>query len=56
MLDLDVCLVCLNKHKGYLYKYNVKHVKILDLAFDSSIEFGKFDEATKYGLQLIKSF
>ncbi|CAH1154974.1 unnamed protein product [Phaedon cochleariae] len=55
-LDLDVCNVCLNKHKGALYRYNVKHVKMLDLAFDSSIEFQKFDQATKHGLELIKSF
>ncbi|XP_072385972.1 histone-lysine N-methyltransferase SMYD3 isoform X2 [Diabrotica undecimpunctata] len=53
---LDVCKVCLKKQKGVLYKYNVKHIKTLDLAFDSSIEFGKFEEATEYGLQLIKSF
>ncbi|XP_050506253.1 histone-lysine N-methyltransferase SMYD3 isoform X1 [Diabrotica virgifera virgifera] len=53
---LDVCKVCLKKQKGILYKYNVKHIKTLDLAFDSSIEFGKFEEATEYGLQLIKSF
>ncbi|KAJ8931425.1 hypothetical protein NQ314_015664 [Rhamnusium bicolor] len=54
--NLDVCKVCLRKHDGILYKYNVKHVKILDLAFDSSIELGKFEEATDYGLELIKSF
>ncbi|XP_074028951.1 SET and MYND domain containing, class 3 isoform X3 [Leptinotarsa decemlineata] len=50
---LDVCEVCLRKQEGVLYKYNVKHVKMLDLVFDSSIEFGKFDEALKYGLELI---
>lgn len=53
---LDVCEVCLKKQKGVFYKYNVKHIKTLDLAFDSSIEFGKFDDAVAYGLQLVKSF
>ncbi|KAJ8940317.1 hypothetical protein NQ318_014391 [Aromia moschata] len=47
---LDVCEVFLRKHEGVLYKYNVKHVKILDLTFDTCIDFGKFEEATKYGL------
>ncbi|CAH1099652.1 unnamed protein product [Psylliodes chrysocephalus] len=53
---LDVCEVCLKKQKNVFYKYNVKHIKTMDLAFDSSIEFGKFDDATEYGLHLIKSF
>ncbi|XP_018566236.1 histone-lysine N-methyltransferase SMYD3 [Anoplophora glabripennis] len=53
---LDVCKVFLKRHEGLLYKYNVKHVKMLDMAFESSIEFGKFQDATQYGLQLIKSY
>ncbi|KAJ8985596.1 hypothetical protein NQ317_015087 [Molorchus minor] len=53
---LDVCEVCLRKHEGVLYKYNIKHIKILDLTFDSCIDFGKFENATKYGLELIKSY
>ncbi|CAH1986255.1 unnamed protein product [Acanthoscelides obtectus] len=53
---LDVCKVCLKNHEGLLYKYNIRHVKILDLAFDSCIDFGKFDDATQYGLKLVNSF
>nr|CAI5868987.1 unnamed protein product [Callosobruchus analis] len=53
---LDVCNVCLKKQEGLLYEYNIRHVKTLDLAFDSSIDLGKFDDATQYGLGLVNSF
>ncbi|CAG9857676.1 unnamed protein product [Phyllotreta striolata] len=53
---LDVCKACLSKQKGVFYKKNVKHIKTLDLAFDSSVEFGKFDEAIEYGLRIVDSF
>lgn len=54
--DLDVCNVSLKKQKGVLYKNNIKHIKMKDLAFDSSIDFGKFEDALEYGLELVDSF
>ncbi|XP_049821689.1 histone-lysine N-methyltransferase SMYD3 [Aethina tumida] len=53
---LDTCKLCLDKHKGVLYRHNLKHVKILDLAFESSIDFQLFNNAKEYGLELIDSF
>lgn len=53
---LDVCKVCLAKHRNLVYKFNLKHLKILDLAFESCIEFQQFDEAVKFGLELINGF
>lgn len=54
--DLDVCKVCLKKQEGVLYKYNIKHVKILDLAFQSSIDFEKWDDASNFGRALISVY
>lgn len=54
--DLDVCKLCLKKHKGVLYKYHLKHIKTLDLAFEASIDLGKFDDALEYGLELIECY
>ncbi|XP_030755514.1 histone-lysine N-methyltransferase SMYD3 isoform X2 [Sitophilus oryzae] len=53
---LDVCRVCLRKQEGVLYKYNLKHIKMLDLAFESSIDLEAFDIAAEYGLKLIECY
>ncbi|KAF2894223.1 hypothetical protein ILUMI_11948 [Ignelater luminosus] len=50
---LDVCKVCLKKHKGVLHKLNIQHVRILDSAFESSIDFGQWEDAIQFGTELI---
>lgn len=54
--DLDVCKICLKKQEGVLYKYNIQHVKILDLAFESSIDLGQWDDARLFGTELIEGY
>lgn len=54
--DLDVCKICLKKHKGILNKFHLRHVKVLDLAFEASIDLEDFDSALEYGLELIHSY
>lgn len=56
LIDLDVCKVCLKKQKGVLYKFHLKHIKVLDLAFESSIDLEAFDSALEYGLELIECY
>lgn len=53
---IDTCLICLEKQKGFLHELNMDHVKTLDLAFESSINLGKFDLAEELGNQLVKPF
>jgi hypothetical protein len=55
-LDFDVCEICLQKQRGVLHKFNIKHVKTLDLAFQSSIDFQKWDFARTYALELVDAF
>ncbi|XP_970424.2 histone-lysine N-methyltransferase SMYD3 isoform X1 [Tribolium castaneum] len=52
----DVCEICLKKQEGVLHKFNIKHVKTLDLAFQSSIDFQKWDFARKFALELVDAF
>lgn len=54
--DLDVCVVMLAKQRGCLHSLNVWHVKTLDLAFESAINVGKFDEALEFGNELVPGF
>ncbi|ERL87192.1 histone-lysine N-methyltransferase SMYD3 isoform X1 [Dendroctonus ponderosae] len=56
MTCLDVCKICLKKHKGVLYKHHLRHIKTLDLAFEASIDLGKFDDALQYGLELAECY
>lgn len=51
--DFDVCTVLLSKHAGLLHPLNVHHVKLLDLAFESAINVGKWSDACNFGLQLV---
>ncbi|XP_050296379.1 histone-lysine N-methyltransferase SMYD3 [Anthonomus grandis grandis] len=53
---VDVCKVCLKKHHKLLYKHHLRHVKILDTAFESAIDLSNFDQALEYGLQLIENY
>ncbi|KAF5279535.1 hypothetical protein FQR65_LT03357 [Abscondita terminalis] len=56
VIDLDVCKVCLRKHEGVLHHLNIQHVRILDSAFESSIDFRQWDDARKFGVALIPGF
>lgn len=53
---MDVCKICLRKQENVLHKLNIYHVKILDMTFESSIEFGQWNEAIKYGTELIEGY
>lgn len=53
---MDVCKVCLKKQEGILHKFNIYHIKILDLAFESSIDFGQFEEAKDFGIELDEAY
>lgn len=54
--DLDVCKICLKKQKDLFHPTNVWHIKTLDMAFESSIDIGKWEDAIDYGQQLLPEF
>ncbi|GAB0092961.1 histone-lysine N-methyltransferase SMYD3 [Sergentomyia squamirostris] len=54
--DLDVCKICLTKQKNVLHRLNLWHTKSLDLAFESAIEMGKWQDARSFGVNLIDGF
>ncbi|XP_025835508.1 histone-lysine N-methyltransferase SMYD3 [Agrilus planipennis] len=56
MTYFDVCKVCLLKHKGLLYSMNILHVKILDLAFECSIDLELWNDAVEFGKELVDKF
>lgn len=53
---LDVCKICLKRQANLFHPLNLWHVKTLDMAFESAIDIGKWDEALTYGKQLIPGF
>lgn len=55
-IDLDICKMCLKKQQGFLSSVNLMHVKTLDLAFESSIQLGLWDDAEEYGIRMIPGF
>lgn len=55
-VDLDVCKVMLLRQQGVLHPFNVWHVKTLDLAFESAINMGKWEDALEFGNELLPGF
>lgn len=53
---LDVCKICLKKQQQILHPLNIWRTKTLDMAFESAIDIGKWDEALFYGESLIPEF
>ncbi|XP_066994320.2 histone-lysine N-methyltransferase SMYD3 [Anabrus simplex] len=53
---LDVCKLCLNKQQGLFHQCNLLHVKVLDMAFESSIELGLWEQAKEMGQELVQGY
>ncbi|KDR23505.1 histone-lysine N-methyltransferase SMYD3 [Zootermopsis nevadensis] len=53
---LDVCKVCLKKQRGLFHSLDILHVKVLDLAFESSIQIGQWEQAVEFGQELIAGY
>nr|CAD7574272.1 unnamed protein product [Timema californicum] len=53
---LDVCKVCLKKQSGIFHKQDMLRARVVDLAFESSIEMGQFPLAREYGEELVSSY
>lgn len=46
----------IKKQMGVLHKLNVYRLKTLDLAFESAIDVGKWEDALRFGIDLIPGF
>lgn len=51
-----MCKVCLKKQQGLFHNLDLLHVKVLDLAFESSIEMGQWEEAAEFGQELVPGY
>ncbi|XP_065209555.1 uncharacterized protein Smyd3 [Planococcus citri] len=56
MAYIDVCEMTLKKQINVLHEYNVRRVKIMDLAFEACINLERWEDAFKYGRQLLPGF
>ncbi|GLG97705.1 Histone-lysine N-methyltransferase SMYD3 [Gryllus bimaculatus] len=54
--NLDVCKVCLKKQQGLFHPLNIYHVKMLDLAFESSIEMCQWEQACQFGAEVKQGY
>uniref|UniRef100_A0A1B6JWE4 MYND-type domain-containing protein n=2 Tax=Homalodisca liturata TaxID=320908 RepID=A0A1B6JWE4_9HEMI len=53
---LDVCKVCLEKQEKLFHPMNLQRVKVLDSAFESSVSLGQWQEARRFGYQLLPGY
>lgn len=56
IIYLDVCKICLKKQQGLFHPLDLLHVKVLDLAFESSIEMGQWEQALEFGEELVLGY
>ena len=54
--DWDVCKVCLDKQGNLFHDLSLVRSKVLDAAFDSSIQLELWDAAVEYGVPLIGAY
>lgn len=54
--DLDVCKMILSKQEELLHNLNVRKIKTLDLAFEACINLQCWDDALKFGTELLPGF
>ncbi|XP_022919732.1 uncharacterized protein [Onthophagus taurus] len=52
----DLCKVCLKRQDKILHKLNTLHIKVLDLTFESSIDFCHWEEAKELGTELLDGY
>ncbi|XP_055307325.1 histone-lysine N-methyltransferase SMYD3 isoform X1 [Sitodiplosis mosellana] len=53
---LDICSILVKRQRGVLHRMNIWFLKTLDLAFESAIDFEKWNEALEYGIELLPGF
>lgn len=54
--DLDTAKICLKRQENVLHPLNLLCVKTLDMAFESAITLGKYEEAAAFGRMLLPGF
>lgn len=54
--NLDVCKMTLSKQERILHNFNVYKIKTLDLAFEACINLQRWDDALKFGTELLPGF
>ncbi|EZA50042.1 histone-lysine N-methyltransferase SMYD3 isoform X2 [Ooceraea biroi] len=53
---LDVSKICLKKQKGVLHRFNVQHVRTLEMAHIAAMNLGRWEDAELYGKELAPGY
>ncbi|KAJ8680868.1 hypothetical protein QAD02_016655 [Eretmocerus hayati] len=53
---LDVSKTCLKRHANVLHPMNIQNVRVTESAFDASINLGYWEDAEKFGIELIPGY
>ncbi|XP_011636441.1 histone-lysine N-methyltransferase SMYD3 isoform X2 [Pogonomyrmex barbatus] len=56
MAYLDVSKVCLKKQKGVLHKFNIQHIRTLELAHTAAVNLESWQDAELYGMELLPGY
>ncbi|KAL6260690.1 hypothetical protein P5V15_008213 [Pogonomyrmex californicus] len=54
--NLDVSKVCLKKQKGVLHKFNIQHIRTLELAHTAAVNLESWQDAELYGMELLPGY
>ncbi|XP_012525626.1 histone-lysine N-methyltransferase SMYD3 isoform X2 [Monomorium pharaonis] len=56
MAYLDACKICLKKQKGIMHKFNVQHVRTLEMAHIAAMDLKCWEDAEIYGKELLPGY
>ncbi|XP_011704687.1 PREDICTED: histone-lysine N-methyltransferase SMYD3 isoform X2 [Wasmannia auropunctata] len=56
MAYLDVSKICLKKQKGVMYKFNIQHVRTLEMAHIAAMNLKCWEDAEFYGKELMPGY
>lgn len=55
-IDLDVSKICLKKQKGVMHKFNIQHVRTLEMAHIAAMNLECWEDAEFYGKELMPGY
>lgn len=55
-IDLDVSKICLKKQKDVMHKFNIQHVRTLEMAHIAAMNLKYWEDAEFYGKELMPGY
>jgi len=56
IIDLDVSKICLKKQKGVMHKFNIQHIRTLEMAHIAAMNLEYWEDAEFYGKELLPGY